>query len=484
MLNGTVNGIAGGYTNSGPTAPEQHQNGPVPEKERYNFDYVILGGGNVAGYAAREFVKIRQGKLNFCELAIVTDEPFHPYERPALSKGVIMGKAKLPGFHTCAAEGSCHTPEWYEEHNIHVFVDSRCNLIEYKTKTLHFEKIEVGYGKLLLATGAASAHLHKTAGSDLNGIHYMRNMKDAVKLQAAIDQKEAMGEKDAGTVVVGGGYIAMESAACLLARGHGHLSIAHRAPWLLRRLWSQEIAFIYEQFFIARGCRLIPRAEVANFSGDSAGNVTSVNLCNNEDLQTRMVIVGVGVALDNSLYKGLMMTDAGFVKVDAYMRTSAPDVYGAGDLVSFPMDRYGRRSSMNEKTVTNARRSAEHAIRHMLGLLTKPYDILPYCYSRFFNLSWHFWGDATGKVLLKQQLEGTFPGKSLRFVAIWVGDNTCINAVMCESCTDEELKVAKTAAVERPRIDLAALHAASSVEKVFEIIQQRHLLLNESDSMI
>lgn len=468
-----------------PHGSANQQQIPAGPRERYFFDHAILGGGNVAGYAAREFVRTRGGPMNFCEVCIVTDEAVCPYERPALSKGVIMGKAKLPGFHTCAAEGSCHTQDWYQENNVHVFTNSRCTAIDFRAKCLIIESqnMEIQYGKLLLATGAASANL-TAAGANLKGIHYMRSINDANKLLADIDDKEARGAKDCGTVIVGGGYIAMESAACLLARGHSSLSIVHRAPWLLRRLWSHEIGFIYEQFFIARGCRLIPNGEVASFSGDSAGMVTSVNLHNNEDLHTRMVIVGVGVALDLSIYKGLLMSPEGWVKVDAYMRTSAPDVYGAGDLVSFPLPRYGRRSSMNEKTVTNARRSAEHAVRHMLGILTKPYDILPYCYSRFFNLNWHFWGDACGKVLVKQQLEGTFPGKSLRMVAIWVGDDKRINAVMCESCSDEELKMGKTAANDRPRVDIKALNAASSVEKVFEIIHQRHLLLSDADSMI
>lgn len=461
------------------------------------YQYVILGGGNVAGYAAREFVKINGGPMADNDLLIITDEPVHPYERPALSKGVIMGKAKLPGYHTCAAEGSCHTPEWYVKNNIAVHLKTRVEHIDFENKILSCGTVEhtsdmcknghekqFRYKKMLLATGANSAHLTKTQGANLQGIHYMRNLDDAEEFLKSIEYKEQTGEKDSGTVVVGGGYIAMEAAACLLARGHTSVTIVHRAPWLLRRLWVQEIAFVYEQFFIARGCRLIPRAEVSSFSGDASGNVTSVNLKNAEDVQTRMVIIGVGVAFDNHLYEHLLKSPEGWVKVDSYMRTSAPDVYGAGDLVSFPMPRYGRRSSMNEKTVTNSRRSAEQAVRHMVGILTKPYDILPYCYSRFFNLSFHFWGDACGKILVKQQLEGTFPGKSLRMVAVWVGDDRCINAVMCESCTDEELQVGKQTATERPRVDINALNMASSVEKVFEILQMKSIVLQDSDSML
>merc|ERR1711871_866386 len=118
------------------------------------FDHVILGGGNVAGYSAREFVKINGGPLDDGYLCIISEEPVHPYERPALSKGVIMGKAKLPGYHTCAAEGSCHKPDWYVENNITVLLNSRCTRIDWESKIMSFgnNPMQIKYKKLLLAT--------------------------------------------------------------------------------------------------------------------------------------------------------------------------------------------------------------------------------------------------------------------------------------------------------------------------------------------
>merc|ERR1739848_509029 len=134
-------GANGGASDGYPVLQKEPEVKVAPgPREKHNFDYLILGGGNVAGYAAREFVKVRGGPLENGEVAIITEEAYHPYERPALSKGVIMGKAKLPGFHTCAAEGSFHTPDWYEENNITVWTKCRCNKIDLPFKTCIFQE--------------------------------------------------------------------------------------------------------------------------------------------------------------------------------------------------------------------------------------------------------------------------------------------------------------------------------------------------------
>lgn len=82
-----------------------------------NREFVIIGGGNAAGYAARSFVEHGMANGRLC---IVSKEAFAPYERPALTKGYLFPSdkkpARLQGFHTCVGSGGeKQTPDWYEE---------------------------------------------------------------------------------------------------------------------------------------------------------------------------------------------------------------------------------------------------------------------------------------------------------------------------------------------------------------------------------
>lgn len=438
----------------------------------YDFTYVILGGGTVAGYAAREFVIQHGGRLPEGHLCIITEEGVCPYERPALSKGLLLGKDALPGFEACAAQNDIKDQSWYNENNISVLMGARVTRIEFFSKCLLLDKLSiyVRYKKLLLGTGALCAELIGAAGSSLSGIHYMRSLWETQNLLLDL---ETFNSSQIKTVVVGGGYIAMECASALIARGCHQVTIAHRAPHLLRRLFTPEIAAMYEAFMTGRGIRLIPNTHVSSFIGDETGRVQGVLLQSGEDLEAQLVIVGVGAVVDNSLFQELEMLD-GWVKVDSFMRTSAPDVYAAGDLISCPIHRYQRRSGMNEKTVTHARRSAEHAVRHMVGMLLDPYELIPYSYSRVFNLSWHFFGDARGKCfLIADKSIDPSEAKTLRFVAVWIGDDRRACGIMVEGCSAEEKQCAENACTTQPLMDLQAIKEASDnghVEYVFEML--------------
>eukprot|EP00798_Chlamydomonas_sp_ICE-L_P019363 gene19363-26011_t len=212
------------------------------------FKYVVLGGGNSAGYAGKQFL---ESGLKPGELAIIGEEPVVSYERPALSKAylTIDGGPRLPGFHTCVGGGGeRQTPDWYKEKGITFMTSTKVTSADVKTKTLCLANGgKVTYEKLIIATGARVIQLteFKTPGAELGGIYYLRDEADGAKLVEAMKAVKAAGGK---AVVVGGGYIGMEVAAQLASNGIPS-TIVMPEDRLLARLFTPELAAFYESYY-------------------------------------------------------------------------------------------------------------------------------------------------------------------------------------------------------------------------------------------
>lgn len=182
--------------------------------EEKTYKYIILGGGVSAGYGAQEFVKqgLKQG-----ELAIISKEAVAPYERPALSKAYLFPEspARLPGFHTCVGSGGeRQTPDWYKEKGIDLFLSTEIVEGNLESKTLKAANGAVfKYEILIVATGATFVKLSDfgVPGADAKNIFYLREEHDGSILYDAIKAKPG-----ASAVVVGGGYIGLETAAVLI----------------------------------------------------------------------------------------------------------------------------------------------------------------------------------------------------------------------------------------------------------------------------
>ncbi|MBA0563914.1 hypothetical protein Golob_008874 [Gossypium lobatum] len=178
-----------------------------------NREFVIVGGGNAAGYAARTFVEhgMADGKL-----CIVSKEAYAPYERPALTKGYLFPldkkPARLPGFHTCVGSGGeRQTPEWYKEKGIEMIYEDPVTGIDTEKQTLTTNSGKLlKYGSLIIATGCTASRFPDKIGGNLPGVHYIRDVADANSLISSLEKAQKV-------VIVGGGYIGMEVAAAAVA---------------------------------------------------------------------------------------------------------------------------------------------------------------------------------------------------------------------------------------------------------------------------
>ncbi|KAF5830518.1 monodehydroascorbate reductase [Dunaliella salina] len=387
-----------------------------------HYANVTIGGGNAAGYVAKEFVA--QG-LGRGELAIISDEGVCAYERPALSKAYLAGEgaARLPGFHTSVGGGGeRQTPEWYAEKGITYKLATKVEKVDAKTKSLSTASGNtITYDKLIYAAGSRPVYLSefKVPGSDLQGLHYLRNTADADKLVQDIQAAKASGGK---AVLVGGGYIAMEVASQLANNGVPS-TIVCPEPYLLSRLFTPKIAEFYEKFYASKGVHIMKHAKATAFEGSGKVQQVVVSTKDGEQkLDASLVIVGVGARPNVELLDGQV------------------------EMVPKPVGGI-------KEHVTNARQTATQAVRAIKGKTTEPYDYLPFFYSRVFNLSWQFWG--TNENAEVAHFGDFAAGK---FGAYFISNGKVVG-VFLESASPEEQSAAQKVAREQPAANLAELES-------------------------
>ncbi|KAL3635601.1 Monodehydroascorbate reductase, chloroplastic/mitochondrial [Castilleja foliolosa] len=429
-----------------------------------NREFVIVGGGNAAGYAARTFVEhgLADGKL-----CIVSKEPYAPYERPALTKGYLFPldkkPARLPGFHTCVGSGGeRQTPEWYKEKGIEMLHEDPVADVDIEKQTLKTNSGKLlKYGSLIIATGCTSSRFPDKIGGNLAGVHYVRDVADANSLISSL-------EKAKKVVVVGGGYIGMEVAAAAVA-WNVDTTIIFPEDHLMTRLFTPSLAQKYEQLYQDYGVKFVKGASINNLESGSDGRVVGVKLENGSTIEADTVVIGIGAkpAVDPFEKLGLNKTVGG-IQVDGQFRTNIPGIFAIGDVAAFPLKIYNRITRVEH--VDHARRSAQHCVKSLLTAHTDTYDYLPYFYSRVFEYEgsprkvwWQFFGDNVGETVEI----GNFDPKVATF---WI-DSGKLKGVFLESGSPGEFELLPKLARSQPSVDKAKLQSASSVEEALKIAQ-------------
>ncbi|MCC7340525.1 MAG: FAD-dependent oxidoreductase [Bryobacterales bacterium] len=335
--------------------------------------YLILGGGMVAGYAAKQLV---EGGLNPGELKIVSADGSIPYERPPLSKGFLAGKD---------AEASIFISddEFYRKHGIEIKLDCEADGVDPARKSVHLHSgEEIGFEKLVVATGARVKTLD-IPGRDLAGIYYLRTLEDSKRIR-----EKAGNAKRA--VVIGGGFIAMEVAS-VLARQGIETTMVLPGDRIWKRFFTAPMSRFFENYYTARGVRFAKNTKVAKLAG--AGAVEAAVLRNGEVLHCDMAVAGIGVkpVTEPLVNSGIEVADG--VVVNEYLETNHRDIYAAGDVASYYdvlFDKHRRAEHWD-----NAVSQGQHCARAVLGART-PFVHVPYFFSDVFDLSYEFWGDPSG----------------------------------------------------------------------------------------
>jgi 3-phenylpropionate/trans-cinnamate dioxygenase ferredoxin reductase subunit len=337
------------------------------------YRYVILGGGLTAGYAAQRFAG--EG-INAGELLILSAEETLPYERPPLSKSFLAGEKTTDDI-------LINDPTFYEENEIEVKLATPVTRVNLDEKRLYTNGESITYDKLLIATGARP-NTFDLPGSDLDNIFYLRRVDDARQIRQAADE----GSK---AVAIGGSFIAMEATSVLQSQG-----IETTMIFPEERVWEEfftpAMSAFFERYYRERGVTILHQREIESFDGD--GSIRHVVTSRGEMLATDMIVAGIGVQPNSSLFNGTdLQIEDDYVVVNRFLETNMPDVLAAGDVARYRDVVYGRPLQLEHWD--NAVNQGRHAAGVMMGEY-RPYERVPYFFSDVFDLSYEFWGDATG----------------------------------------------------------------------------------------
>lgn len=336
---------------------------------------VIVGAGQAAGELA---VALRQEGYAG-QILVVGEEAWLPYQRPPLSKAYLAG--------TVDAQGILIRPQAaYERAAVDFLLNTRVESIDRATRQVQLTEGRcVGYEHLAFATGGRARRLN-VPGSDLRGIHYLRNLTDVDGIRAQFRPGRKL-------VVVGGGYVGLEVAAIAVSAGL-QVTVLETASRVLARVTAPELSAFYESLHRDKGVRILTGVEVQGFApGECPVGVGEVLCKSGERIEADFVIVGIGLEPNVELAQAAgLLVDNGIV-TDETGLTQDPDIVAVGDCANQPSPFYGRRLRL--ESVPSAIEQARCAAATLCG---KP--------RRNESIPW-FWSDQYD---LKLQMVGLSEG--------------------------------------------------------------------------
>jgi 3-phenylpropionate/trans-cinnamate dioxygenase ferredoxin reductase component len=377
-----------------------------------SVDYLLIGGGLAAANCARWLRE--EGATG--SILLVGREPDAPYNRPPLSKGFMQGKE--------SREDTLFRPnDWWGEQNIELL--SRTSVLKLDTGERVAKlssKEEVGFDKVLLATGANVRRL-SVDGGELEGIHYLRTFGNSQAIRSDAEQAERV-------VLIGGSYIGTEVAASLTLLGK-KCSIVMQEGVTLERFYGEEVGRFFQGVLEEHGIEIHGNDELDRFEG-SDGRVTKVVTKAGKELPAEVVVIGAGVSPDVSLAKaaGLEIGDAGGVRCSSTLESvSAPGVWAAGDICEFDSPVHG--SPMRIEHWDVAFNQGKTAALNMLGRAT-PHDIVPYFFSDLADwVGYEYVGPGSGETVIRGSLDDA------NFTVFYLGDDGAVKAALTVGRSDD-----------------------------------------------
>ncbi len=333
---------------------------------------VIVGASHAAGQLG---ASLRQGGWEG-RISIVGEEAIAPYQRPPLSKAYLAGEKH-------SDELLIRPATFYEKSGIDLVLGSRVTGLDCraKTVTLHDGAI-IPYSKLALTTGARVRTL-SLPGHDLDGVFYLRDLADVDSIRGFVGPGKS-------AVIIGGGYIGLETAASMRKLGM-EVTVLEALPRVLQRVTAPEVSAFYSRVHGEEGVRIITDAAVDSLEG--SGSIESVKLADGTSLKADIVVIGVGVMPATELAEAAGLAVDNGIVVDEFARTSDPDIVAAGDCTNHYNPIYDRRLRL--ESVQNATDQAKTAASTLCGKL-EAYHALPWFWSDQYDLKLQIAGLSQG----------------------------------------------------------------------------------------
>ncbi|MFJ8662908.1 NAD(P)/FAD-dependent oxidoreductase [Streptomyces sp. NPDC093795] len=316
---------------------------------------VVIVGAGMAG--VQTAVALREQGFTG-PVTLIGAEPHQPYDRPPLSKAVLLGKAEDSAFDVD-----------FEALGIELRLGLDVTGLRAADHEIDTEAGPVGYDTLVVATGAQPVTLPGAEG--VPGVHLLRTLDDAVRLGPVLGRRHTV-------VVVGAGWIGAEFATAAREAGCA-VTVVEAADRPLAGALPAEVTTPMAEWYEANGATLLTHARVDTVE---PGRVL---LADGRELPADAVVVGIGArpATGWLTGSGIALDPSGAITADERLRTSLPDVYAVGDCASFPSARYGERLLVHHWD--NALQGPRTVAAAITGSADTPYDPVPYFWSEQFG---------------------------------------------------------------------------------------------------
>lgn len=320
---------------------------------------VVVAGAGMAG--VQTAVALREQGFTGTVI-LIGAEPHQPYDRPPLSKAVLLGKA----------EGSAFDLD-FEALGIELRLGCEVLGLRPGDHELDTEDGPVPYDVLVVATGAEPIRLPGAEG--VPGVHLLRTLDDAERLRPVLARKHDI-------VVVGAGWIGAEFATAAREAGCA-VTVVEAAERPLAGALPAEVAAPMAGWYADAGAVLRTHARVERVEPGA------VLLDDGTRLPAGAVVVGIGARPATAWLagSGVELGAQGEIVSDQHLRTSAPDVYAVGDCASFPSGRYGERLLVHhwDNALQGPRTVALNIVGRASGETSAVYDPVPYFWSEQFG---------------------------------------------------------------------------------------------------
>jgi len=341
---------------------------PVPATSlQQSLDSVVIVGGGAAGLAAAEMLR-RQGYQG--PVTMLSRDGAPPCDRPNLSKDYLAGEAQEDWI-------PLRPPEFYADQRIELRLSTPVAAIDSGRRRLTLAGgEELGFGALLIATGAAPVRL-PIPGADAAHVFLLRSFADSQAIIAA-----AAGATRA--VIVGASFIGLEVAASLRTRGLAVDIVAPEAS-PLERVMGPDLGRVIRRLHEAHGVTFHLEDTVTRIDD------RTVTLRSGRRLDADFVVMGVGVRPVIDLAEAAGLTIDRGIAVNEYLETSAPGIFAAGDVARWLDTRSGERRRVEHWVV--AGRQGQVAARNILGA-REPFDAVPFFWSQHYDVAIRYVGYA------------------------------------------------------------------------------------------
>lgn len=361
------------------------------------MNIVVIGGGLAAANAVSEL----RDRGYADDITLVGAEPHLPYERPPLSKGLLLG--------TDAPESVfVHDRAWYDSQRVELRLGTRATALDRTRRRVLFDGGELPYDRLVLATGSTARRLPALEAGDVP-VRYLRTLDESLALKNELTGR---------MLIVGAGWIGLEIAAAARQAGV-EVTVVETAAWPLLGVLGPELAPLIAELHRDHGVDLRLGTAVAGVEG------AEVLLSDGARLRPDLVVAGVGAIPTDDLAAEAGLATGNGVLVDARLATADPAVFAAGDVANHDHPSLGR---LRVEHWDNAIEQGKHVAGSVLGD-TAPYTRQPYFFSDQYELGMEYLGhvgrDGYDELIVRGDRAG------LNLVALWVRGGTIVAGLHC-----------------------------------------------------